>query len=32
MLPITIAAHIDLETLMIIYNYTFLDYIQMKNV
>ena len=27
MLPITTAAHIDHETLMIIYNYTFHDYI-----
>ena len=27
MLPITTAAHINHETLMIIYNYTFLDFI-----
>ena len=31
MLPITTAAHINHETLMIIYNYIFLDYILMKN-
>ena len=31
MLLITTAAHINHETLMIIYNYKFLDYVQMKN-
>ena len=31
MFLITTAAYINHETLMIIYNYKFLDYIQMKN-